>query len=203
MRQNLDRLIGYFIVIAILSSAFPAMSLAAPITGVAFEPDGQAGNEATYTAAANHTNLNTPPPAVSSNSFTISENPSPVFPASTRIPDQAYVIKDNVNYKLYYAGNDFASINLAQSPDGITWTPYGGNPIITDAQYHSNVKYYSTGFSGANSGANPSALTMYYRMLYQGPQGHTIQGWRYAESPDGISWYNRMAVSQFGTPVLV
>lgn len=51
------------------------------------------------------------PVSAADSHFTINENPSPVF--STHIPDQAYVIKDNVNYKLYYAGNDFASINLA------------------------------------------------------------------------------------------
>ena len=132
--------------------------------------------------------------------YTINENSSPVF--STLIPDEAYVIKDNVNYKLYYAGNDFASINLAQSPDGITWTPYNsGNPIISDAQYHSDVKYYSTGFPGANSGTNPSSLTMNYRIWYQGLNQNSIEGWRYAESPDGINWYNHIPVSQFGTPV--
>ena len=134
--------------------------------------------------------------------YTINENSSPVF--STLIPDQAYIIKDNVNYKLYYAGNDFASINLATSADGITWTPYSGNPIISDAlqQEHADVHFYSAGFTGANSGTNPSALTMYYRMWYQGPSGHSIAGWRYAESPNGISWYNHIAVNQFGTPVL-
>jgi hypothetical protein len=139
------------------------------------------------------------PSPVSSKTFIVSGDASPVF--STLIPDQAYVIKDNVNYKLYYAGDNFASINLAQSPDGIAWTPYGGNPIITDAQYHSDVKYYSTGFPGANSGTNPSALTMNYRMWYQGLNGYGIDGWRYAESPDGINWYNRIPVSQFGPPV--
>jgi hypothetical protein len=131
--------------------------------------------------------------------FTINENPSPVFP--TLIPDQAYVIKDNVNYKLYYAGNDFASINLAQSPNGITWTPYSSNPIISDAQYHADVKYYSTGFPGANSGTNPSALTMNYRMWYQGLNGNSISGWRYTESPDGINWYNHISVAQFGPAI--
>ena len=131
--------------------------------------------------------------------YSINEDSSPVF--STLIPDQAYVIKDNVNYKLYYAGNDFASINLAQSPDGITWTAYSGNPIMTDAQYHSDVKYYNTGFPGANSGTNPSVLMMNYRIWYQGLNGNSIGGWRYAESPDGINWYNRMPVTQFGAPV--
>ncbi len=200
MRKTIVRLTAYLVVFAFLSAAFPAMSFAAPISIVASGSNGQAGNDATFTAAVNHKNLNTPLPAVSSTSFTVSENPSPVFPSSTRIPDQAYVIKDNVNYKLYYAGDDFASINLAQSPDGITWTPYG-SPIITDAQYHSDVKYYSAGFPGANRGTNPSALTMNYRLWYQGLDGHSISGWRYSESPDGISWYNRMPVTQFGPPV--
>jgi hypothetical protein len=136
---------------------------------------------------------------MSVDAITVTEYPSPVF--STPIPDQAYVIRDNVNYKLYYAGNDFASINLAQSPDGVAWTPYSGNPIVSDAQYHADVKYYSIGFPGANSGTDPSASTMNYRMWYQGLNGYSIGGWRYAESPDGIHWYNRMPVTQFGTPV--
>jgi hypothetical protein len=139
------------------------------------------------------------PAIASSVTLTINESPSPVFPPL--IPDQAYVIKDNVNYKLYYAGNNFASINLAQSPDGITWTPYSGNPIISDAQYHADVKYYSTGFTGANSGTDPSSVTMYYRMWYAGLNQNSISGWRYAESPDGINWYNRIPVTQFGPPV--
>jgi hypothetical protein len=131
--------------------------------------------------------------------FSIAENALPVF--NTLVPDQAYVIKDNTEYKLYYAGNDFASINLAQSPDGVNWTPYPGNPIITDAQYHSDVHFYAAGFPGANSGNNTSSATMYYRMWYQGLNGGSITGWRYAESPDGIAWYNHISVSQYGPPV--
>jgi len=41
---------------------------------------------------------------------------------------------------------------------------------------------------------------MYYRMWYQGVASG-IGGWRYAESPDGINWYNHIAVTQTGTPV--
>jgi len=139
--------------------------------------------------------------AVSQTYYTINENSSPVF--STLIPDQAYVLKDNVNYKLYYAGNDFASINLATSADGIVWTPYSGNPVLTDGALqaeHADVHFYSAGFAGASSGTNPSATTMFYRMWYQGTAAG-IGGWRYAESSDGINWYNRMAVSQSGTSV--
>ena len=131
--------------------------------------------------------------------YTVFENPAPVF--NQLIPDQAYVLKDNVGYKFYYAGNDFASINLAVSSDGISWTPYSGNPIITDAQYHDEVKFYSDGFVGANSGIDPSSITMHYRMWYQGAGGYSIAELRYAESPDGIIWYNRQNCTEFGTPV--
>ena len=134
--------------------------------------------------------------------YTINEDPSPVF--NTLIPDQADVIKDNVGYKLYYAGNDFASINLATSPDGINWTPYAGNPVLAEGPTvqaeHADVKFYSAGFSGADSGTDSSNMTMYYRMWYQGATSG-IGGWRYAESPDGINWYNHIAVTQTGTPV--
>lgn len=145
------------------------------------------------------TSLALPLAAFASGPLTIIENPAPVYP--TLVPDQAYVIKDNVNYKLYYAGNDFASINLAQSNDGISWTPYSGNPIITDGQYHADVHFYNTGFTGANIGTSPSAATMFYRMWYAGTNQYSIAGWRYAESPDGINWHNRINVSQYGPPV--
>jgi hypothetical protein len=137
--------------------------------------------------------------------YIINENSAPIFPTSSAlIPDQEYVIKDNVGYKLYYSGNDFASINLATSSDGRTWTPYPGNPVLADGaqQEHADVHFYSIGFAGANSGGNPSAATMYYRIWYQGPSGASIAGWRYAESPNGINWYNRMPITQFGTPVV-
>jgi hypothetical protein len=136
------------------------------------------------------------PVSADSGHFTITGGASPVF--TTLMADQAYVIKDNVNYKLYYA-DGFTSIKLAQSPDGITWTPYG--TVISDGQEHADVQYYNTGFPGAFSGTNPSALTMNYRMWYQGLSGNSISGWRYAESPDGINWYNHMSVSQYGVPV--
>jgi hypothetical protein len=141
-------------------------------------------------------------------SYTLSEYPTPTVltTATGFVPDQAFVIHDDTNYKLYYAGDDFASIKLAQSDDGINWTPYvsGNLPndwIINDAQYHSDVKYFSAGFTGANLGTDTNAGTMHYRIWYQGLSGAGISSWRYAESPDGKTWYNRMAVTQTGTPV--
>jgi predicted GH43/DUF377 family glycosyl hydrolase len=83
-------------------------------------------------------------------------------------------------------------------------TPYTGNPVLSEGplvqQEHADVHFYSEGFTGANSGTNASAAIMYYRMWYQGA-GSGIAGWRYAESSDGITWYNHIAVIQHDQPV--
>jgi hypothetical protein len=65
-------------------------------------------------------------------------------------------------------------------------------------QYHCDVKYSTTGFTGANAGTNPSSAVMQYRMWYQGSSGGIIGGWRYSESPDGKNWYNRISCTQYG-----
>jgi hypothetical protein len=120
----------------------------------------------------------------------------------TLLPDQSYVLKDGASsYKLYYGGEDFASINLATSTDGLSWTAYPGNPIIADGQYHTTVHYYETAFDGANASSDPSDAPMHYRIWYQGPTNYGIGNWRYGESQDGVAWHNRMAVTQaFGMP---
>lgn len=45
------------------------------------------------------------------------------------------VVHDSSGYRLWYSGNDGSSltyeVGLANSTDGIKWTKYGGNPIIT------------------------------------------------------------------------
>jgi hypothetical protein len=123
-----------------------------------------------------------------------------VFATSQDVPvwdrllsDQACVIKDGTaSYKLYYAGEDLASINLATSTDGLTWTEYPSNPVITDGRYHATVHYYETPFPGANLGTDPSFMDMHYRIWYAGPAD---DGWRYGESLDGAVWNNRMAVT--------
>jgi hypothetical protein len=130
--------------------------------------------------------------------LTFKEDAAPAFPAL--IGDQAYVIMDNVNYKMYYVCGTNWGICLAQSPDGITWTPYG-TELITGEGYHTDVKFYDAGFPGAEMGSNQSSQTMHYRMWYAGTDGHSIGGWRYAESPDGKNWFNRMPITQYGPQV--
>jgi hypothetical protein len=122
---------------------------------------------------------------------------NPLFPPDPMY-DQAFVLKDDVGYKLYYPGNDYASINLAESTSGLVWVPYAQNPIVDDGQVHCDVHYYATAFTGQNIGDNSSGATdMHYRMWYQS----TSISWRYAESPDSHSWYNRVDMCQFGTPL--
>ena len=120
------------------------------------------------------------------------------------LPDQACVVKDGpASYKLYYAGEDFLSINLATSADGLVWTEHPGNPIIVDGQYHATVHYYVTAFAGANVGTDPSAAPMRYRIWYAGPTNYGIGNWRYGESQDGVAWHNRVAVTQVVSAPLV
>jgi hypothetical protein len=144
--------------------------------------------------------------------YVIHEDVNPVF--DTIIPDQAYVIKDNdpdpnMRYKFYYADTEniggnlyYDKINLATSPNGIVWTPYAGNPILNEGhtvqQEHANVQFYSEGFHATKQGTYQQDGTMYYRMWYQGAPTASVSvaGWKYAESADGIHWYNRIPVSE-------
>src|SRR5262249_40891444 len=46
----------------------------------------------------------------------------------------AGVVFDGVQYRMYYTGINgccTTAIGLATSPDGVTWTRYAGNPIVT------------------------------------------------------------------------
>lgn len=71
------------------------------------------------------------------------------------------VQKINGAYHMWYSGGQAGSnegISYAQSPDGITWTKYGSNPIMhktngvpwrADRTYTPRVLYDAAGFSGA------------------------------------------------------
>ena len=125
MRKTIVRLIGFIVVLGILATAFPAMSFAAPITIVAFETNGLAGNEATFTATTNDTNLNTSvlsrgaginPSALSnafsSTAFVVGGN------KAAAITNNEYLqveIEAKVNYKVSL---NFLDFNLRRSSTG-------------------------------------------------------------------------------------
>ena len=95
-----------------------------------------------------------------------------------------HVIKDGTTYKMWYTGMDNDSnygLGYATSPDGIAWTKYNGNPVLTP------------GASGAwdHYGVlDPCVLKdgSTYRMWYFGKPEPSVDSIGYATSSDGIAW---------------
>jgi len=87
------------------------------------------------------------------------------------------VLFDGSKYCMWYSGDNGYSIGLATSDDGISWTKYSGNPVLTGGRYPSVI------FDGS-----------IYKMWYEG-YDYTIN---YATSTDGIVW-----TEYSGNPVLV
>jgi uncharacterized repeat protein (TIGR01451 family) len=84
------------------------------------------------------------------------------------------VIKNGSTYEMWYHSND--QIGLATSTDGINWTKYLGNPVLTE------------GWDGAAIwGAWVLLEGSAYKMWANSGTGAT-QGIGYATSPDGIAW---------------
>lgn len=84
------------------------------------------------------------------------------------------VLKNGNVYEMWYTGEK--GIGRATSTDGIHWTKYAGNPVLT------------TGWGGGTV-VQPSVLleSGTYKMWFR----HTVGGQSsigYAESPDGIHW---------------
>ena len=105
----------------------------------------------------------------------------------------------SAKYKMWY-GTSGSQTGLATSDDGISWTDQG---VVMGNGYHATVEYYADGFAGANSGDNPSDITMYYRMWYWDPSHlYDVAAIGYAESPDGVNWYNYQPL-QNGTVSIV
>jgi hypothetical protein len=108
-------------------------------------------------------------------------------------------------YKIWFS-NGGGSILLITSTNGIDWTSYNDATAASGltSPDHPAVEYYAAGFTGANSGDNPSSATMYYRIWYwrQGPI-YQIDAIRYAESPDGVAWYNDQVITQDAAQTLV
>jgi hypothetical protein len=108
---------------------------------------------------------------------------------ATRVSNPA-VTYANDSYTMLYAGLPFANnvqIGLATSTNGVTWTPYAGNPVITNAGSQSWASFrempvtlldangaYKTWFNGDNSNLDTDP-------------GYGA-GFGLATSPDAIDW---------------
>ncbi|UCG68184.1 MAG: hypothetical protein JSV09_10200 [Thermoplasmata archaeon] len=93
------------------------------------------------------------------------------------------VLYNGTAYQMWYTGDDVATygrIGYATSPDGVTWTKYGGNPVLDlgppDSWDDANLDYVAVLFNGTG-----------YQMWYSGDDGLIINI-GYATSPDGITW---------------
>lgn len=90
------------------------------------------------------------------------------------------VIKDNSTYKMWYTGFNGSNerIGYAESTDGINWTKYAGNPVLSPTPGH---------FDGIHA-LFPSVIKdgSTYNMWYTGYDGSFQIG--YATSANGINW---------------
>ena len=93
-----------------------------------------------------------------------------------------YVLYDGSSYKMWYCGDDGTHeyVGYATSPDGITWTKYSGNPVL------------SPGAAGTWDGLMvfPGSIVFEgnsYHMIYGAYDGSVYRG-GYASSNDGIHW---------------
>ncbi len=95
------------------------------------------------------------------------------------------VVHDASGYRMWYGGNDGSSltysVGLATSTDGLSWTKYAGNPIITPP----------FGGSWATTRVLPSVVLPWkggLLMGYVGADGSYTQRIALALSADGIHW---------------
>lgn len=91
------------------------------------------------------------------------------------------VIKEGPgNYKMWYSGFPGCAIGYATSPDGVNWTPYAGNPIITPGpdDWNSTCTIHPTVMHEGGI----------YKMWLLAINRDNASGFAYATSPDGINW---------------
>ena len=93
------------------------------------------------------------------------------------------VIKEGGTYKMWFTGMDASGIGrvgYATSPDGITWTKYAGNPVLTVGGTGSWDSIY-VGMTGVVK------VGTTYKLWYRGGSADN-GGIGYATSPDGTTW---------------
>ncbi|MEM3365778.1 MAG: hypothetical protein QXM93_05095 [Candidatus Methanomethyliaceae archaeon] len=112
---------------------------------------------------------------------------------------------ESAKYKMWFNSyNNIYTIWLAYSNDGITWNLYN-SPVsgLSSSAGHPWVLYFPGGFSGKNNGNNPSSATMYYRIWYwDTTKLYTVEAIRYAESSDGLNWYNDQPLQNGVVPII-
>jgi len=119
------------------------------------------------------------------------------------IDPDGYLATDDGNYRMYYSGYKNTGethwrrgIGLATSPDGITWTKYGSNPILTKGAAGSWDEYGVQAANVIKRGAND------YIMIYSGVDDDWSDedswGIGIATSNNGINW-----TKYAGNPVLI
>jgi predicted GH43/DUF377 family glycosyl hydrolase len=102
--------------------------------------------------------------------------------------DEAWVIYDGNQYKMWYSGQTWTPTNqlntyqigYAASPDGIHWTKYSGNPVFTPGPRGSWDDLWVYRPTIVMTG---SSYLMFYVGTSQNGGGRGI-----ATSPDGIHW---------------
>jgi len=92
------------------------------------------------------------------------------------------VIKEDSTYKMWYEGSnsaDVRQIGYATSTDGINWTRYVSNPVVTPSQSWCNLDV-----------SNPSVIKdgSTYKMWFGGAYSGDVDRIGYATSSDGTSW---------------
>jgi len=87
------------------------------------------------------------------------------------------VVWDGALYHMWYGGG--TQTGYATSPDGVSWTPYGGNPVLTGDPGGWDASQAEIGAVIAEGGI--------FIAWYNGSAPGT-QGIGYATSPDGVVW---------------
>lgn len=128
---------------------------------------GGASNYAIYRATSND-----------GTSWTNSTNP--VFKPSSGWgsagPSSPFVLKIGSEYKMWFSSADTGhwSIGLATSSDGINWTPYASNPVLTPSK-----SWEGNDVDGASVMYDGTTYEIFY---------HGSGNLSYATSTDGITW---------------
>jgi hypothetical protein len=101
-----------------------------------------------------------------------------------------YVIKNGNTYMMWYDGlnNGIWSTGLATSSDGINWTPYVHNPVLTKTE----------SWEGINVGGTSIIYDGNKFLIWYSTNDNLSSSVAYAESSDGINWINKTKLFQSG-----